>query len=293
MLEGTINVPEKSVNDVMMFVCSDVFSRALVYLADPDISDEYYGSEQAINKLIAKYKRIYGDFELFNDLPTDGSGGISGTCYINMADVDQRYFKQNQSKSKRTYKIAVLSHAHEHRTSGGAYFQMNDSGRGAKITINTPVQDRLVRAVNSPELFEGMLKKIHGTVHHELMHAIQDMALNQMNGNIDYYNKSGDGTLDDDKYYTHPIEFSPQITSSVHDYLGFLDEIENMGRSLTPADKKQLMLSFVQPGTISPYGNNTLLPFFETLYKKDKAKWKKAVKYFYDLVQRKSKEQPQ
>lgn len=290
LLEGTIKVPENVLNDIMTFVCSDLFSRAFVYLSDPEVADEYYDSAQYLKKLIVKCRNIFGDFQMYQNYPTDGSRGISGTCYVSMADVDQRYFKQNKSNSKRTYKLDVMVHAHDEETSGGKYSPMS-RGSNAKMVINTPAQDIIEATVRSPEMFEAMIRRIRGTVNHELAHGVQDMALKQING-VDYYKT--DGGLDYDKYHSHSVEYSPQIISSVHDFLAFVEEVENIGPELTPEERKQLIRSFVDPAAKAPRGaTNTLIPFFETLYRIDKVKWKKAVKYFYDLVQNKAKEPPQ
>ena len=284
LLEGTIKVPEELINQIMAYVCSDVFSRAVAYLSDPDTADEYYESERDIIKLIAKYRKICGDFDIHKDYPVDGSKGITGTARMSMRELDNRYFKQNRATQNKAYALYVIVHAGKGMSSSGEYTPKR-AGSKARVQVITPNQSVIEEATRSPELFDSMLYRIRGVVNHELMHAVQDMALNQMSdedSDSSYYND--DGTLDDDKYYTHPIEFSPQIVSTAHEFLAFMYQLENVER-LTPEEKKQFILSFVDPNAKAPRGaNGTLLPFFATLYRKDKVKWKKAAKYFYSLV---------
>lgn len=129
-----------------------------------------------------------------------------------------------------------------------------------------------------------MMDRIEGVVEHELMHAIQDMAFKQIPDDLEYYDDKE--RIVDDKYYTSEIEFSPQLASSAKDFIAYAKDLSAMGYRLDGEGKKALFMNFVNPTANSPRGlpDNTS-PFFKTLYQKDRAKWKKAVKYFYGLVQ--------
>lgn len=281
LLEGHIKVPQEAFKDVMTAVCADVFSRIVTYLNSPE-ADDYFDNLLKYKQLIKKYRSQYGNFDVFND--HDGSRVTQMKVYVRMNEVDPRYLKKNPSARNKTYAIIVtISPSGEHRTPSGEYYK-KQSLTAAKLNIEIPTQATIEQVARSPELLETLMDRIEGMVEHELMHAIQDMALKQFPTEVSYY--KDDGTVDREKYYTSEVEFSPQIISNAKEFIAFAKDVKAAGYTLDAEGTKTLLMNFVKPGAPQVRGvQDNHSPFFSMLYQKDKAKWKKAVKYFYGLVQ--------
>lgn len=280
LLEGVVKVPRETYNAVMQAVSADVLSRMYNYLntTDDESAQEYF---IAFKKIFAEYKNLYGKFGLFNEHDEDST--TTTKVYLRMAEVDQRYLKNNPNAKKRVFPIDVtIIPSHELTGVAGEYSKRRKSVN-AKLTIEVPSHEYIEQVARSPELFETMMHRISGAVEHELMHAVQDMALRQIpDSSPAYYN--GDD-IDDNKYYTDEIEFSPQIASNAKEFIAYARDVRQLGIALSATDKVLLLKNFVNPTLEPPEElNSATNVFFKTLYYNDKAKWKKAVKYFYGLV---------
>lgn len=282
--EGTIKVPKETLKDVMNAVCSDIFSRAFTYLSNPKVQDNYPELEGLYAKLRKEFEKEFGKFSVY---PEHGEDAVMHMpVYMRMAEVDPRYFKRNPNAKNRQYRIDVYSHIGDSREFGGT-FTASSPGKAARLDIYLPKQPDFERIVRAPEMLDGMIERITGYAEHELMHGIQNMALKQDDSEVAQYYDS-DNNLIDDKYYTSEIEFSPQIVSAAKDFIAEIRELRALGMSVTPEHVKKLMNRFVNPTAPELAGIETVRSrFFEVLYKKNTKKWKKAVKYFYGLVQNK------
>jgi len=283
--EATIKVPEEAYKDLMNIVCSDLFSRIFNYLDDATVQDNYPELDSIYRQLAKKYTDKYGRFKIHAQ-QTDAMT-MKGVVHVRMAEVDPRYFKNNPQAKNKTYTLGVVIGASEapQKVPTGEY-NHKTPGRPARMVITLPDSKHLSLIARSPELFEGMITRIEGVVQHELMHGIQDMALGQIKGEAEKY-YTPDGELDREKYFTSDVEFSPQIVSAANDFAAFVKEIRGVGYSVSPETVKALMLHYINPTSPAPAGVETdTSEFFHRLYKSNPGQWKKAVKYFYGLVQK-------
>lgn len=280
LLEGTIKVPKEPFNQLMTAVCADVFSRIVTWLNKPE-SDDYFDNLLQYKDIIKEYRKKYGYFDIFPDYSDTRQMQLK--LYVRMDEVDPRYLKRNPNAKGKIYAIRALIKSSDAETPAGGYYKKKRL-HAAKIEIEVPSQRTIEQVARAPELLGTLMDRIEGVVEHELMHAIQDMAFKQIPDEIEYYDDKQ--RIDDDKYYSSDIEFSPQLASNAKEFIAYAKDTYASGWKLDAEDKKALFMNFVNPTANAPRGlpDNTS-PFFKTLYQKDRAKWKKAVKYFYGLVQ--------
>ncbi len=281
LLEGKIKVPTDTYHQLMTAVCADIFSRIVTYLNSP-AGDDYFDNLLKFKQLANEYKKAFGDFDV--DSEYDDRHFTTHKVYVRMDEVDPRYLKKNPNAKGKIYTIlAKITASGQHERPSGEY-QKKRRATAAKIEIVVPTQKSIEQVARAPELFDSMMHRIEGIVEHELMHAIQDMAFKQVPDELDYFDSKMD--LIDDKYYTNELEFSPQLASNAKEFIAHVKDLSGMGLRLDGEVKKQLFLNYVNPSSRPPRGVVAYTSeFFNTLYKKDKAKWKKAVKIFYGLVQ--------
>lgn len=279
LLEGQVKIPHETFKDAMASVSSDMFSRIFAYLSRPE-AEEYEDNISKYMELVAKYKRMYGDFDLFPNHTPDKE--TVSKVYIRMPEVDPRYLKQNPNAKHRTYAIELTVRASDSNDAPSGNYFRKEVGKAARLHVIVPRWSFVAKIARSPELFESFMGRVRGVLHHELMHAVQDMALRQISAAPDYYNAD---EIDDDKYYLSDIEFSPLLTSSAEDFIAYIKELTATGHVLTAKNKADLFMNYVNPTASAPRAIGVYTPnFFVKLYRNDKAKWKKAVKIFHGLV---------
>lgn len=281
LLEGKIKVPTDAYHQLMTAVCTDIFSRIVTYLNSP-AGDDYFDNLLKFKQIANQYRKTFGYFDVHEDYTANYR--TTHKLYVRMDEVDPRYLKNNPNAKGKIYAIlATITASDSDQTPSGGYYK-KQRAKAAKIEITVPSQKTIEQVARAPELFETMMHRIEGVVEHELMHGIQDMAFKRIPDELEYYDDKG--RLVDDKYYTSELEFSPQLASNAKDFVAYAKDLSGMGYRLDGEGKKALFMNFVNPTAKSPRGiaDNTS-PFFSTLYNKDKAKWKKAVRYFYGLVQ--------
>lgn len=278
--EGVIKVPEKSFKALMNVVCTDVFSRVETILNFKHIEDDYPELENIWRKVMGKYEKLYGEFPIYNGYTADLE--TAGTITINLAEVDKRYLSRSGKRTAiYTIKVRVKSSNINSSTEGG--YGEKRKGKPSNIMVGIPNMKHLELVVKSPELFEAMMDRIEGVAEHELMHAIQNMAFGLKVSGVDYYDKNKE--IIDDKYYTHDIEYSPQMVTASKNFIAYIKELRALGLPVDADKVKTLFTFFAKPGKtpagIQPHASN----FLWTLYKTDQDKWKKAVKIIYGLIQ--------
>lgn len=281
--EGTIKVPREAIKDVMNTVCTDVFSRAFTYITRDKVRDNYPELVDVYKALYREYQKDYGSFPVH--LGQDESKVMTQQVHVRMKEVDPRYFKRNPNAKNRTYTVNVMVHLGDDRGFGGS-FTKSTPGRPAKLDVYLPEPSHFERTIRAPELFDSMMERLVGYVEHELMHGIQSMALKQDDSEVAHY-YDADEKLIPDKYYTSEIEFGPQVVTAAKEFVASLREFRALGVDVYGKEKiRQLLIRYVNPATPDMAGMETMRSdFFKTLYNQDKEKWKKAVKYFYGLVQ--------
>lgn len=281
LLEGTIKVPKEPFDQLMTAVCADVFSRIVTYLNTPE-ADDYFDNLLEYKNIIKQYRKRYGDFDIYPNY--DETRTMQLKLYVRMDEVDPRYLKRNPNAKGKTYAILASVKASDKNATPSGGYSKKQTLRAAKIDIEVPSRKTIERVARAPELIGTLMDRIEGVVEHELMHGIQDMAFRQIPDEIEYYDNNN--RLDGDKYYSSEIEFSPQLVSNSKDFIAFAKDAYASGWKLDEEGKKALFMNYVNPAANPPRGwpSNTS-NFFSTLYRRDKAKWKKAVKYFHGLVQ--------
>lgn len=134
-------------------------------------------------------------------------------------------------------------------------------------------------------LINHFMGEIRGTIKHELEHYIQIVLFK----NKKKYDVEHNIDMDYEDYLTSDIEFHPTITSTLYAFKNLKDQFPN-----TNDDIILRLFSYVitQVNTLgfSPYdyqSSHEILPimssrdFFMALKKKDRGRWKTAVKYLY------------
>ena len=286
--EGLIKVPKSTLDDTMALVGSDVFSRLFAFVEGHEDAIEY---KSFLKNIMKNFESKWGKFDIFDGHTPDQHG--FGKVYIRMSELDSRYIRNPNDKNKIfTIQVAV-GHGKGSNTSA-AYYQKSP-GKPSRIAIRLPEPQFLVKHLMQPEFLDTFFDRILGVVEHELMHSIQDMGLKTLAGKAGaYYN--ADGSLKWDKYFASEIEFGPQVVTSFHEFEATLKDHTLQGHKLTANVVKGMMWKFLNPESPPvPLGDGSKWDesdaFMSSLYRQDKTKWKKAVKYFYGLFQN-SKQKP-
>jgi hypothetical protein len=279
LLEGTIKVPSETLKDAMNLVCVDVLSKILTYLRDLEANDDdgdHYGLTDAYKRLHQQYSKLYGVIRLVQKHTDEKT---LGTIYIRGDELAGNYIKRTPTAAGKTFPIAMnIEPAEDERSHGSLDAVTHKNKMVANIYV--PYGKEIERVARNPEEFNSLMIELHGLVKHELMHSIQHVALGGLTSDkaAQYYNS--DRTLNMDKYHSSDIEFSPQIITQVSVYHSFVNKF-----NLTDEQAKSAARCWVDPNADNTHGFTKILsPFFGHLYKTDKAKWKKAVKYFYGSI---------
>jgi len=112
-------------------------------------------------------------------------------------------------------------------------------------------------------LIQQNMNSIAASIKHELMHVVQLNVLSNLNArefNDDSYD-SGDG------YEFNPLEFQPLIVSEVAHFKSY-------------GDLSNQAIAYFTGSSNARVGGIPKSSFFDKLYKKDREKWKKAIKLF-------------
>ncbi len=281
---GIINVPSETIAGVMSIVCSDFFSRAITYLHTLD--DDYADLFPTYKKLLGEYRKKYGHFNLYQDFGFDKI--TKGSTVIRMSDIDPRYFNRNKDSKHRTYTLEVTVGVMDSNSQFAATYRKKTPRQSAGVNVWLPAEDHIVTVFKSPEIIPHTLERVDGYVEHELIHAVQDMALKQHDDTADAYDENGE--LNTEKYYMTDIEYSPQILTAAKDFIANVKELRSLGVNLTQEKIKAHLLRYINPQ--APTVSGVDFPdseFLHVLFNKDKAKWKKAINGFYGLVQKEFK----
>lgn len=280
-----IKVPKDTADQLMAVVCSNLLSRIMNFLTKSEFDGDYDEQIMYYEKLHKQLEKRYGRITVNHRYVPEETQ----TIYLRMAEVDPRYTRRlPDSQKKKIHPISVEIYLDAGEIPHGTFLKKT-RGRRAAIQIFLPNAKSIIQTAKSPELFAALLDRIEGITEHELMHKIQDVAFNEIGDTNAYYD--ADGKIIDDKYYTDKTEFHPQLITSAKVFAAELKDLAGMGVRLNSERIRQLFLTTVDPRERPPQGiQKQTLPYFATLFKLDKTKWKKAVKIFYGLVQDKLKE---
>lgn len=284
--EGLLKVPANTLQQAMNLVTDDIFSRIFYYLKTTDIADDYPELEEFYLKFKRKYEKMYGEFDISPTIKA--SDATTATLTVPMDTVDPRYFKQNPKLRNKTFKLYFVVQLKNKDTENSGTYSPKTTKTNGQVLIKLPDEAYFKSIIRSPMDFDAFMHRVSGMVEHEFMHSIQDLAFNAVDGKVDYYDEKGE--YDDDKYYGSDLEFGPQIVTAAKDFIAGISELRNAGYKVDGGTIKRLMLKFFNSSLPDVPGiKNMTNEFFDTLYRTDKPQWKKAIKYFYGLVNGKVK----
>lgn len=275
LLEGTVKAPVEVVDKLMSIACSHVFSQMMAFL---ESDDEYFENIHTLKRFIGASKRRYGEFEV---KPIKPDAVTRDVVMLRADDVDPRYLKRAPRFKQRRIFVYV---SNSKEGSFGLYLPKG-AGQHPTIRFYAPSYDTIVKYAKSPEFLDSLMDSIESVIEHELMHAIQQLVLNVLS--IDGEGHMGDDgeIIDNDEYMTDKDEFSPMIVTHAKQFTSFLKEAKAKGNKYSREQIREVFNSFVNPTAPVPDFVDMRTPdFFEVLYRKDKKKWKVAVKYLYDKI---------
>lgn len=275
LIEGVIQVPVATLNDGMNLICQDMFSKILTYATEleaGDDADEYYGLVSSYKQLHAQYSKVYGRIPLSRK---DAAETTTGEIFLRANEINRRYLRTPVA-ADAIFKIKVVVEPAAGEVGGSIEWS---NARRMLLTVTVPNAAGIQQLAKAPENFNAVMIELHATMKHELMHGIQRVAFNSMT-DVDYYDAAG--KIDDDKYHDSDTEYSPLIVSYAAKFKSFV-----MQHAIPSDNIKTWIASYVNPTAAVPDRFKAAItqPFFKRLYETDKAKWKKAVKYFYGLIQ--------
>lgn len=276
LLEGIIKVPEGTLKDATQFVLTDVLSRMVAYLDQEGEDEDVRHIATIVNKaksMGVRIRRGFGDFRATSTKP----------IMIYKNEVDPRYLKVLPKRRHRDMTITLRVIYNEDAAGLGGFHAKGTRGRRPVIEII--VGESLRKFAQSPEYLDLFLRELESVVHHEFMHGIQDFAFEERDEEPSYYNP--DNTIDSEKYNLSDVEFTPLIVTDAGTFRAIADTYHSStGKPLNKEDAKQLFKHIVFPNAEAPASLTVKYKseLFDALYKKDRKRWKKAVKYLYGLV---------
>lgn len=280
LLEGTIKVPEDVYNSTMSLVCGHMFSMILTYLNSDD-GEEYFDNIKTVNDKSVEYKVKYGDFKLKRMNYDDDTQGV---VYLHGSSLDQRYLKRNEKFKNKKQGIDVIVMNQPREDGHQGLYVPKQVGYAPSIFINTPSTAGVQRLARSPEYIDSVITRLEGTVEHELIHAIQQLGFDSLDMEHSHIDDN-DNIKDTDAYYSSQEEFDPMIVTHAKEFVSFLKHFKARNNRLTGAETKQTFLAFTNPSAKPPERVEMETPqFFDALYRKDKNRWRDAVKKTYQKI---------
>ena len=278
LLEGTIKVPERFLNETKAVATGHVMSQIMTYI-NTDEGQDYFDNITYIKKFIRQKQAEYGDFPITVADPTKTT---KGEVVLRAADVPARYLNRAPSFKQQTVDVIVKN---SEKLAWGLYAP-KEVGYAPAVIVHSPSMDGIRRVAQSPELLPAMFNKLDSVIEHELMHAIQDLILKTMVHKDDVGVDTETGEITDiDKYMSDPDEFSPMIISHAHEFKGLLNTARAGGWHMTNDEVRTLFRRFVNPSSPRNDDIDIVTPdFFDVLYRKKPKQWKIAVKYLHDKL---------
>jgi len=280
LLEGTIKVPEDVYNGAMSLVCGHIFSMILTYLNSDD-GEEYFDNTKAVKDKATEYKAKYGDFKLKRMNYDDDTQGVVD---LHGSSLDQRYLKRNEKFKNKKQGIDVIVMNQPREDGHQGLYVPKQVGYAPSIFINTPSTGGVQRLARSPEYIDSVITRLEGTVEHELIHAIQQLGFDNLDMETSHIDDN-DNIKDNDAYYGSQEEFDPMVVTHAKEFVAFLKHFKARNNRLSGAEIKQAFLAFTNPSAKPPERVEMETPqFFDTLYRKDKNRWRDAVKKTYQKI---------
>lgn len=285
LLEGVIRVPSNVIDQAMATVCADILSRVMTALHQDADNDNNFELIAIYKRIIAQMQKKYGTFDVLPDY--SDSYHMKNKIYLSMKDLPKGYVK-NKKNSNKEYLINIRTKFLDNPNQidpSAEYYKKGLYAKSALIVVYIP--DMAIHyIIKKPEYFDVLIKQYEGAVEHELTHAIQDIAFNVMPDELNYY--VGTDNIDYDKYYSHEIEYDPLLKSEAKNFIAHLAKIRIAGYKPSASEIKNIAMKYVGASTnekLDYQPNAGVSNYFITLKRIDLPKWKKAVKYFYGLVQ--------
>lgn len=278
LTEARIAVPPTALEHAMHVTCSGYFSY-IAYLA------KKRGTSLGHHflKKVREARQEYGNFEIHS---MEDGDEIGYTLQYPVDELPERYTKKLKLDS--SYPIDFVIGDFRSKTDSAAEFFPAHDGRPPSIFVNIGTLHGIAdKLLGHPEAIDRDLAVLKSNVTHELQHVTQEIVLGKLHPKQQEL-PTKNAHDDVDEYLTSEIEFQPQITTAAHDFKQKLGAVQSK-QKIDSATATALMKAYVDPNGQMPQGLLKYKPhfqsmFFNALYKKDKQKWKKAVKDFHRLV---------
>lgn len=285
LTEGLEKVPQQLIDRCMVIVLGGLFSHMLAYTDTDDLIDV----NETIKKYYGRYQQIYGKL-IYTDIDPVAEENYylpKVTLRMPMKDIDPRY---NRIKSTRTTFNIDVYVGYKFLDSKGE-FSLNQKTGKAMLLVDFSYASQFGSFSSAPEMIPSIITDLEGTVEHELVHGIQGLVMGVDVGKEAkaYFDHDEEGNvkgIDPVKYYTSNVEFGPNIIGAFKTFLAQIGALQQQGLRINLETLKELAMYSVDPSRPLPsYLRDFSRPeMFEVLYQSDKVKWKKAVKYFYGLL---------
>ena len=277
LLEARIAVPETALEHTMHVVCSAYFSY-IAYLAKQ--SNKKLG--QGFLKKIREARSKYGNFQIHN--MDSGEQYVHYEIQYPTAELPEHYTRKLQLKE--FYPVTIVAGDLRSNTQNAAEFFEGSDDAPPMLRVNIGSINGLEDRLGHPEAVDEDLHELESNVKHELQHVTQDIVLGKLHPK-QKVTPEQEPNEDLDAYYASDIEFQPQITTAVGDFKQKIGVVRSK-QQLDSDTITALMRAYVNPNGQMPQGLLKYKPYFQSaffnaLFKKDKAKWKKAVKDFHGL----------
>lgn len=280
--EAIIKVPKELLDKVNVYVSSYLYFKINQYIKRIDIMlpsttspEEKQRVLKDANNSLGKLQKQYGA----KNISTQTAEAITNKS-INIPFDVETFFQQLSFKGITKDLINLMK--------GNLTFNLliktgNDSpniGGSQEYITNYSILVTVVARLNDKDML-GSVSKIMSNTYHELQHAVQAMAIKNINPQdkqLQVKDKYSD-SVDKTDYYSSGIEYTPQLGNLVDIVIDELEQSvlkDDLNHDKNNAIKNAIN-SAVQKSTESR-------KFLTVLYKEDRQKYKKALTYVYKHI---------
>ena len=278
LTEARIAVPPTALEHAMHVTCSAYFSY-ISYLA----KQNGVRLGQPFLKKIKEARNKYGNFKIHN--MAKGDQTVAYNIQYPVKELPDNYTRKLTLDDR--YPVTIVAGDLRKHTQSAAEFYPADNGEPCQVFVNIGSINGIEDRLGHPEAIDEDLHELEANIKHELQHVTQEIVLGKLHPKQQQL-PDKDAHDDLEGYYTSDLEFQPQITTAAADFKQKLGVVQSR-QKVDGVTATALMKAYVDPNGNMPEGLLKYKPhfqsmFFNSLYKKDRAKWKKAVKDFHRLV---------
>ena len=268
--ESKIKIPDDVLFDATRVILSSIFGKLIA-------EAESRNDEELLYFALTQFRQYNKNFFPLSD---NNGGNAFDSIKLNTKDLPAHY----QKKRNRIHTIHFYASFDNETTKDAANYQMATKGVASVVHLKLDAIvdiDSLISTPTEVNLKKAIVKSL-GFAIHELSHAVQDKSFGLADkSGSDIVDSPGTMSAEEyDKWALDPDEFHPALATEIGQFNAVLIDEAPKNKQ----DLHELVKIFVDPD----YKDGVKSDWFASLKKQDRVRWRNAVKYFVDIVNKKA-----